>query len=253
MILPVVLKKEGRKEPDAPVYYVVAANGIFQIREAGSYRAVTPARAGIPGLLPEEERVELRFPRLPAPMLEEVLAFFREVYRRHGGEAIVILFYRSDTEEFRVDAPEQTLPGYRDWRGEWRASPHLDYGEAPRPPDFLRFGTIHSHADMAAYSSFTDRQDEQYHDGLHIVYGHVQSAYPSRTACFVANGTRFSLRPEQVLEPCADLDRPVRAGWMARVRRAEKKSYVTPVASGGSGASRSYDYWNVDAGSGRGN
>jgi hypothetical protein len=106
---------------------------------------------------------------------------------------------------------------------------------------------------MAAYSSFTDRQDEQYHDGLHIVYGHVQSAYPSRTACFVANGTRFSLRPEQVLEPCADLDRPVRSGWMARVRRAEKKSYVTSVAPGGSGASRSYDYWSVDAGNDRGN
>jgi hypothetical protein len=253
MILPVVLKEEGREEPEAPVYYVVAANGVFQIREAGSYRAVTTVRTEIPGLLREEERVELRFPRLPASMLEEVLAFFREVYRLHRGEAIVILFYRPETQEFRVDAPQQTLPGYLDWRGEWRASLHLDYGEVQRPPGFLRFGTVHSHANLAAYSSFTDCKDEQYHDGLHIVYGHVQSAYPSRTACFVANGTRFPLQPDEVLEPCETLDRPVRTDWMARVRRGESKVYVTYSTSGGYAAGGSGDYWDADSGGDREN
>jgi hypothetical protein len=234
-MLPIVFKRAGEEEPKASIYYEVAANGVFQIRDAGTYRAVTRAQADVPGLLAEEERLELRFPRLPAALLEESLAFFREVYRRYGGESIVILFYRPDTQEFMVDAPPQTIPGYRDWRGQWRASLRLDYDEAPRPPGFLRFGTIHSHADMAAYSSFIDCRDEQYHDGLHVVYGHVQTAHPSRSACFVAGGTRFPLEAEEVLEPLVSLNRSVRPEWIERVKRGEEKSYTS--------------YWSYGAGS----
>jgi hypothetical protein len=252
VILPIVLKKTGWKEPDAALYYEVAANGVFQVRETGTYRAVTRAQAEIPGLLPEEERVELRFPRLPASLLEEVFAFFREVYRRHRGEAIAILFYRPDTQEFRVDAPVQTLPGYRDWRGQWRASLHIDYDEAPRPAGFLRFGTIHSHADTSAFSSFTDCQDEQYHDGLHVVYGHVHSANPSRSVCFVAGGTRFRVEPKDALEDFAVRERPVRPEWMARVHRGEAKVYASSTASGWYGAS-SWDDGDGDGGSDHGN
>jgi hypothetical protein len=250
--LPIVFKKAGGRDPEASIYYEVAANGIFQVRDTGTYRAVTRAPTDVPGLLPEKERVELLFPRLPALLLEEAFGFFREVYRCHGGESIVILFYRPDTREFRVDAPPQTLPGYRNWRGEWRASLRLDYDEAPRPPGFLRFGTIHSHADMAAYSSFTDCQDEQYHDGLHVVYGHVQTSYPSRSACFVAGGTRFPLKPEDVLEPLASLNRPARPEWLARVQRGEPKVYASSAGSGGYGVGGGGD-WSAGSGSDHGN
>jgi hypothetical protein len=248
VILPIVFKRPGDKEPEASIYYEVAANGVFQIRDTGTYRAVTRAQEEIPGLLTEKECVELRFPRLPAAVLEEAVAFFREVYRRYGGESIVILFYRPNTEEFRVDAPRQTIPGYRDWRGQWRASLRLDYDEAPRPPGFLRFGTIHSHADMAAYSSFTDCHDEQYHDGLHVVYGHVHTAYPSRSACFVAGGTRFPLQAEDVLEPFVALNRPARPEWVGRVKRGEEKSY----ASYGSYSGGSWSSWDAGTGGNHG-
>ncbi len=234
--IPVVLKRSGTEAPRTRVYYEVAANGVFQVRETDCYRAVTRTPEEIPGLLRQEQSVELRIPRVPAALLEEVVAFFRDVYRQHGGEAIVVLFLCPETGEWRADAPPQTLPGYRDWRGRWRPYLELQYGSVERPEGFLRFGSIHSHAHLAAYASHADCEDEQFEDGLHAVFGHLDSQVPSRAASFVANGVRFRLDPGQVLEPCATPgpDRPARAAradWLARVKRSEP--YASQGPSGG--------------------
>ena len=105
---PIVLKRRGEPEPDARIFYTVAANGIFQVRSTPFYRARTRVLALVPGLLAEAERVELDFPRLPRALLEEVLAFFRAVYRRDRGEAIAVLFYDPDAKTFRVEVPVGT-------------------------------------------------------------------------------------------------------------------------------------------------
>ena len=227
MRFPILLKDGTPSECSERLHYLVASNGVFQVRRTEGYDAVIRVTGPVPGLEPEYERLRLQIPRLPRALLREVLAFFRCVYEEHGGEAIVVLFYRPDTREYRVEVPEQTIPGYRSWDGRWRARLHLSYGDVERSDGYLRYGTIHSHADTAAYASATDCADEREGgDGLHAVYGHVHRAEPSVCAHFVVNEARFRLEPDDVLEPCRVPREPARRDWMERVRR-EESSWIT--------------------------
>ncbi len=230
----VVVKTHPSTRRPGALYYEVASNGLFQVRDTETYRAVTPVAEDVPGLLPETAHVDFKFPRLPTPLLEDVLAFFDAVYRRYGGEAIVLLFYAPERQEFRAEAPPQTIPGYTDYRGRWLASYRLDYESMERPEGYLLFGTIHSHARQLAYSSWTDCDDEAFHDGLHVVFGSFHSAQLSESASFVANGTRFTVEPRDVLEACKIPERPARADWMAQVStQEERRSYSWSWRSGG--------------------
>jgi proteasome lid subunit RPN8/RPN11 len=217
-----VLRTRERFQSPGRLYYEVAANGLFQVRETETYTAVTRVTRDLPGLLPERERCALRFPPLPARLLAEVLAFFREVYERHGGEAVVLLFYHPERRELEAGAPPQTIAGWRDAGGRFRPFFRLDYECAPRPEGFLLLGTIHSHAGLPAYASAVDCDDERFEDGLHVVYGSFGTPRLSRSAAFVANGSRFHLRPEDVLEDCELPEGPARGDWLARVRVVEE-------------------------------
>lgn len=214
---PVLLKDRPDVHVDENLYYEVASNGIFKIRDTALYRAVTLTTRDVPGLYPSRERLEMRFPALPAEPLEEVLAFFAEVNERFEGEAIVMIFFDPATGSYCFDAPPQRIPGYRDYAGNLRAYLRLDYGSAPRPKGHLLLGSIHSHADVSAHSSSIDCDDERFGDGLHVVYGHFGSSVLSRSAGFVAGGRRFHVEPGQVLPDLDVPKRPARADWMARV------------------------------------
>jgi hypothetical protein len=214
---PVLLKTQPELRVEENLYYEVASNGVFQVKDSALYRAVTQVTRDVPGLYPSRERLEMRFPPLPAQPLEEVLAFFAEVNERFEGEAIVMIFYDPEARSYCFDAPPQRIPGYRDYRGNLRAYLRLDYGRAARPEGHLLFGTIHSHADLSAYSSGVDCNDERFGDGLHIVYGHFGSSALSRCAGFAAGGRRFHVEPAQVLPECGIPEQPARADWMARV------------------------------------
>jgi hypothetical protein len=217
MRLPVVLRSRERYRAPGRLFYEVAANGIFQVRETPGYRAVTRVFGGVPGLLPARECVELRCPRLPARQLAPVLAFFREVHERCGGEAIVLLFYDGASGEFRVGVPPQTVWLRRAANGDLRAAYRLDYRAAERPPGFVRFGSIHSHAALPAVASELDHDEERFEEGLHVIYGSFSSARLTRSACFVAGGVRFPLAPEDVLEDCEVPAGPAPREWLARL------------------------------------
>ncbi len=236
---PVLLKTEPDIHVEDRLYYEVASNGVFQVKDTALYRSVTQVTRDVPGLYPSRERLEMRFPPLPAEPLEEVLTFFAEVYERYEGEAIVTIFYDPVAKSYRFDAPPQRIPGYRDYRGKLRAYLRLDYKSSPRPKGHLLFGTIHSHADLSAYSSSVDCDDERFGDGLHLIYGHFGSTVLSRSAGFAAGGRRFHVEPAQVLPdlpvPDSPPVTPVREDWMARVFFDESKSW----------ADAAYD-WNGD-------
>jgi hypothetical protein len=223
-MFPIVLKTKVAAEPPGQLYYEVAENGVFQVRDTPLYRAVTRVYGPIPGLLPGAEELYIKFPRLPRAVTGEVLAFFDQVYRRWEGEAIVILFYRADRREYRVIAPRQTIPGRRRYDGRWRADYAVRYDIAPRPEGFVRFGTIHSHADLPAYSSGLDCEDERYEDGLHIVFGDFHRRPISVAAAFVGGGVRFPIAPEDALEDWKVPVQPVASAWMAQVQREDRST-----------------------------
>ena len=81
-------------------------------------------------------------------------------------------------------------------------------------------------------------QEEEFQDGLHVVYGHVDRREPSCSATFVAHGVRFLLDPEDVVEPCRVPERSPDPEWMARVQREEMgiTPDLGPVPRAGSGS-----------------
>jgi len=228
---PIVLKTGATAPAPGQLYYEVAENGVFQVRDTPLYRAVTRVDGPIPGLLPGAEELRIKFPRLPRAVTGDVLAFFDEVYRFWEGEAVVTLFYRADRREYRVVAPPQSIPGR--WRhdGRWRADYTVRYESTPRPEGFVRFGTIHSHADLAAYSSGLDCDDERYEDGLHIVFGDFHRRPISVAAAFVAGGVRFRVAPDELLDDWRVPARPARSDWIGQVRREDQSVRDIEVAA----------------------
>ena len=76
---------------------------------------------------------------------------------------------------------------------------------------------------MLAYASHTDCHDEQFEDGLHIVFGSFNSPELSRSASFVAGARRFTLEPDSVMESCSIPDRGAPEGWMDQVEYVENQ------------------------------
>ena len=158
-MFPIVLKNGHEEEPDSPIYYEVAANGIFEVRRTAMSWSATRMKSDVPGLLPRTETARLLAPRLPAWLMEEAVAFFSDVFRYCNAEGVVLLFYRPETQEYRLEVPEQTVPVYRNAKGRWMTSLELRYEHGDRPEGFVRCGSIHSHAELSAYASHTDCTD----------------------------------------------------------------------------------------------
>ncbi len=214
-LYPVVLK-DGSYEPSgAPISYLVSQDGLFIVRETPLF-SVSVRADGVPGLLPHAPHLHLKIPPLPAAIAERALGFFRAVYERWQGEAILFLFYDERGRRYLLDAPPQLIRG-RFERGRFRAELQLEYGTCARPgPEFVKLGTVHSHGHAAPTHSDIDEHDELYESGLHVTAGYVSSPLPKFAAAFVVGRTRFVV-------PAAEIIPPVRAtrrwpsSWMDRV------------------------------------
>lgn len=215
-MIPLYLKTPEFAEPSASLSYLVASNGVFLVQKSALFTSITKAQE-IAGLLPQETSCRLFFPRIPQGILEQVYGFFQAVYIRWQGEAIVFLYYAPDRHAFRLDVPPQTLFRYRSLSGRWRTEMKVAYEALPRPPGFIKLGDIHSHANLPAYFSGAD-DDDDLEDGLHVVIGNLHRVQSDVRVSFVTNGARFLLEPEEVLEPFSRPVPPPRQ-WMRQVTR----------------------------------
>jgi len=222
MKLPLSIRYPGSEPLDSPLHYVVAGNGLFQVRRGTGYRAVLRV-ASIPGLESEQERLEFDFPRLPSALVEQVLGFFREVWRLHRSEAIALLFY-DGASQFRAVVPRQRCWGWENSGGLQRAFHGVHYEIPPRPEGYVRFGSVHSHGDLPAYASEVDEDDERLQgDGLHVVLGDVDRPSCSRSAAFVVGGARFALHSDDVLEPIRARAETHPPQWLAQIETRSGK------------------------------
>ena len=105
----------------------------------------------------------------------------------------------------------------RSWGGLVVGSYHVDYSGLPAPLGFVRLGTIHSHGDLPAFYSLTDERDSEFDDSLNIVVGNLARKRPSFFACFMVNGRKFDLGPEEVVEPYRKPRFPVPREWLDQV------------------------------------
>jgi hypothetical protein len=226
-LFPVVVKSDGFTPPDAPTYFVIAGNGFFLERRTDLYAASVPVYGGVPGLESHAARLELRLPRpLPRALVETALGYFRAVFQRWHGEAILILFYAPAEgprpARYRFVAPPQRIYGRTEW-GRFRAEMHLEYGHSERPAGAWRkLGTMHSHGAFPARQSATDEHDEGWETGLHITAGYVNTPMPEFEAAFVVGTTRFAVPASQVLE-APEVARSFPKSWMKQITVIEKR------------------------------
>ena len=124
-------------------------------------------------------------------------------------------------QRVRLVVPEQTATIYRAWDG-YRSPIGVHYHPpTDLPQDWIPFGDIHSHVNMAAYASGTDKDDETHAAGLHIVVGRIQKEPPEIHVEAVADGTRFALDASDVIEDYEKRQLDVPQEWIDRVRIEE--------------------------------
>ncbi len=187
-MFPVYLKEAAFEPPGDPIHYLVTADGLFQVKENPVFRSCVRVR-GIRGLQGQKDEVQWKLPPFPGALLQQAVGLFREVYRRHKSEAIVLLLYDPATREYELSVPEQYVAGG-----------HLTYVPGPTPPGKVRVGTIHSHAEAEAFHSPVDDGDEEHDDGLHVTVGNLDGIF-SLSCSLVVDGRRFPLRSREIFEP----------------------------------------------------
>ncbi len=212
-MIPAYFKSESFLPPAAPYYHLVAANGVYLVRNTELFSSVTKVDA-VPGLAPEEESCTLYFPRVPREITAQLYGLFQAVYDEWEGEAVAFLYYTAESRTFLVDVPPQVLFRHR-WVDGWSTEKKVIYGSLPRPEGYVKLGDAHSHANFPAFFSCTDDRDDV-EDGLRLVVGDLHRVEPSISVSFVASGTRFALRPEDVLEDFSTPAPPPRE-WLERV------------------------------------
>lgn len=140
---------------------------------------------------------------LPLDILRYSMKYFREIFKKHGTEAAVVLMVhpqRGDWKLLKVmqvdcshggvhylnpksspDNIDEDKEFYeevfsKDETKELMLRSHEEYSEL-LDQGYSIFGTIHSHCDFSAFHSGTDNADELDFDGLHITVGHVNSNF----------------------------------------------------------------------------
>ena len=152
------------------VVYIMQGDGVYERRKNRIGTFVTKiADANIPGLGDDLEiGWELTVPRIPVSLLGTAIAFFRKVYTMHRSEAFVQFFYDTDTNEYLLHCPKQSVSG---------ASVKFDRDIEFETSARILVMEIHSHGNMGAFFSGTDDKDEK-DDRFYGVVGKVTDFFP---------------------------------------------------------------------------
>ncbi len=221
-MFPIYIKDFDFEPPDDPIYYLVSGNGIFLVKTHPPFQSRTLVE-NIPWLPGEEPEFRFRGPKLARVLMAQSLAFFFGVWERHKTESIVIIHFRPQTRTYGIEVPMQTVGGI-----------HCLYEEplGQRLHDELRVGTIHSHGREDAFHSDKDNTDEAHQDGLHLIFGNLDTV-PTLLCSAMVDGKRFPLRPEEIVEglPSREDLVPWR-GWVEQEIARRVKPLKKPIQFG---------------------
>lgn len=216
---PVLLKRDGAFEwPTAPrLFYLLARTGLYKCRNHEFFTSCVPADSGPGELARQEPFLEVGFPRVPRALFERVVGFFDRIRRLHNSEASVLLAWDRERRRVELVVPEQTATVTRYSDG-FQHPIGLHYTPpTDLPPSHVVFGDVHSHADLAAYSSATDVHDELHSAGLHLVVGRLYREPPDVHVEAVVDGQRFALGLEDAVEGYERRATDVPQEWISRV------------------------------------
>ena len=205
----------GEENMYKPTLFKCVFNAVgYSIHEAPEERA---------GLEAQREEAAFALPKIPYDIIQRLDAFFREVARTHGTEAIVVL-----TFDPTIDGPKSSkgwgvaVPKQRNTAG------HCNYDQESivqdLPDNAIIVGTAHSHPKMPAFASGTDHNDQADFDGIHITLGWQENVQQNATQYHIEiqmGGKSWTLKPEAVFtEAPKPPTFPEIATWTAQVSKA---------------------------------
>lgn len=242
MPIPLYLKTDAHMpRPSDPEFYWLARDGAFLCRNHPFFTSDVPTRRPIRALAAHEPRCVVRYPKVKASTLEFIVGFFGRVYQLHRSESVVLLLWDLEAQRYKVLVPEQEAGVWESYGGT-RSPDDVRYTVPLLPPRHLLVGDIHCHGNMAAFASSTDRADERYRDGVHVIVGHVESEPPEFHLELAIDGSRFGLEMGQVFEGYERRRRFVPRKWLEQVR-VKVDSYARRTYATGKSRSRSKDDW----------
>lgn len=184
-----VVLNDGKTEmPKDDVYYVIGKKGIFLRKKMGLVDALVPVKQ-LSFLEDVHPFVRLNLPRIPKPILGQIIGFFRKVYEEYRSECVVLLFLDQHMN-YSIYVPPQKVTGSS-----------ISYMRNASFPNKQLVCSIHSHAGFSAFHSGTDIDDEESFDGLHVTLGDIDED-PNVTIAVsaAANGERCAVDPKLYLD-----------------------------------------------------
>ncbi len=205
--MPIPVVNAGGTTPDAPAY-IVGKDGFYLKKRTELYECTVKVPE-LPEYPEVREKVQWTASKLPWSLIESTLDFFRAVYMKYQGEAIVLVTH--DDGAWDISVPRQTVePAHLKYRSVDKVTP---------------VGTIHSHCNMGAFFSGTDDGDVVNFDGLHIVLGRISLPFPEIATAVYINGRMFECRPEDIIAdmPGYSENKDSKHPWMKNVRPARQR------------------------------
>jgi len=187
--------------------YVQAEDGTYLIKKTCLYDAqIKLDKEEMPPLKKITEKIVLKLPKkIPYDLVQKAVRFFKQVLETLGTEAILIIYYHPEKEEYRIDAPLQVVSA-----GQVRTTEPVISIDG-----FLPIGSFHSHGCGSAFHSSGDVSDEKKHSGMHIVCGSLDKDKPDWKASIDVHGRRIETPIEDILE--LKIDFP--SHWMMKIQR----------------------------------
>jgi hypothetical protein len=226
LITPIYVKtRSDMSWPQDKVFYLLTSTGLFLCRNHPFFCSSVPTRSWPAELGRQGTFLELQYPRVPQALLELAVGFFAEIGERHGAEAAVVLALDQRSKEVRLMVPKQSCTVYKSWTGS-TVPIGVNYELPDRLPEgWILFGDIHSHVDGVAFSSYTDKQDEQHRPGLHIVVGRIYDEPPEFHVEAIVDGVRFNVEQDRILDGYYRRREPVPDEWFEKVEIQSYDSY----------------------------
>ncbi len=219
MPIPVYLKTDAKTErPQDSEFYWVTRDGMFLCRNHPFFQTDVPTKRSVRALAPHEPACVFRYPKVPIGHLVFIVGFFDKAYELYQSEAVVLLYWDLQKRRYRLWVPDQEATVREFWDGD-RMPEDVRYAMPTNlPPHYLLVGDIHSHGNLSAYSSFTDKLDEQYRDGVHGVVGKIDRDPPEFHLEFCVDGSRFSLEFDDLFQGFGQRRKMIPDKWISKIK-----------------------------------
>lgn len=219
----------------------IFANGIWQKRKepVGEFVVKTHELDGKTLGLTQECQFSFTpaLPKMPSVILNNILEFYREVYKKHKSEVYISVYWDKVKQDYFLHVPKQQVSG---------ATVRFENEpEMLNNPDYFIVMDSHSHNVMGAFWSAQDRQD-QAASRLFSVLGKITSNRPEVLITAGSNRQEVKLKLDEAFDFTVDKlhedsDYSVPADAFSKV---EEYRYQAPAKVAGVGYGNAYPYYD---------